>query len=387
MPWWIIRLAATVLACDGDDRTKAAWVVFHDGRRRRRNDLVHAFIAMLAYQVGAPVVVNPVLTLLSLLIAMVGCGFGCLIAVSSFNRQMPMIGGAVVGLAASAMHYVGMEGYRIDGIETWDGGYVIASICLAVVFCSAAVAAAHRHTSGRWTALGPALIAVAIISLHFAGMAAVTVVSMPGNASSSIVFSGFSVAVVAVGLIIVGAGVTSFVLHDRESAAILEQYQQLAFQDPLTGMPNRRNYHDHLRRQLRGGGDRGLKLGVVGIDLDRFKEVNDTFGHAAGDSILKIVAERLAGLQRSGEFFARLGGDEFAAFKCFSDQAQILEFTTRIEAAVLEPCILDGLEVALGVSIGVAIYPKDGTDPDTLASNANLAMSESRARMISIRYG
>ena len=76
MPWWIIRLAATVLACDGDDRTKAAWVVFHDGRRRRRNDLVHAFIAMLAYQVGAPVVVNPVLTLLSLLIAMVGCGFG-----------------------------------------------------------------------------------------------------------------------------------------------------------------------------------------------------------------------------------------------------------------------------------------------------------------------
>ncbi|TGR63013.1 GGDEF domain-containing protein, partial [bacterium M00.F.Ca.ET.194.01.1.1] len=118
----------------------------------------------------------------------------------------------------------------------------------------------------------------------------------------------------------------------------------------------------------------GAMTAVIVIDLDRFKEINDLRGHAAGDQALKIIARRLAKLTGDGEFVARLGGDEFAAIKQFKDQNELLGLVSRLEKSLFEPLLLDDFETVTGASIGVAVYPRDGADRERLVSNADLAM-------------
>ena len=381
--WTALRLFSRVMQTRGSQRL--GWTFLAAGAGGATIWGTH-FIAMLAYQGGTPVVVEPILTLFSLVIAIAGVGAGFLFVASSIGRRMPpigpWIGGAMVGLASSAMHYMGMVAYRIEGIVTWDGGYVIASVALAILIGSAAMTAASRKAQGWNALLAPGLLAAATLSLHFTGMAAVSVDPLsPAAGASSDVFTSMAAAVAAVSLIIVGAGATSYVIDDSERAAALERYQQLALHDSLTGLPNRRSYRVHLDDELAGLRESAGKLGVVGIDLDRFKEINDTFGHAAGDDALKVIAGRLSGIRRPGEFIARLGGDEFAAVKRFENQADVLDFTSRIETAILKPMTLDGWETSVGASIGVAIYPEDGTDKDALVSNADLAMYRAKANI------
>jgi diguanylate cyclase (GGDEF)-like protein len=152
-----------------------------------------------------------------------------------------------------------------------------------------------------------------------------------------------------------------------------------AMRDPLTGLPNRSGFRMRLDRAVeeRKGSE---PLGVIYIDLDRFKEVNDSFGHDMGDKLLVAVTERLTALCQRKETLARLGGDEFAMIAAGHTDAETV--TSLGEAISLEldkPFNLDGTQVNIGGSVGVAISPEDGTDPAELIRRADISMYRSKA--------
>jgi diguanylate cyclase (GGDEF)-like protein len=154
----------------------------------------------------------------------------------------------------------------------------------------------------------------------------------------------------------------------------LELNAHAALHDGLTGLPNRTLFGDRLQQAiLRVGREPGQPT-VLLMDLDRFKEVNDTLGHAAGDSVLRDFAARLQAAVRKGDTMARLGGDEFAVIVTARQSDDVLSVIQRIQAAAERPFNVQGLPIGLEVSIGVAHYPEHGSDPETLTRHADIAM-------------
>ena len=154
-----------------------------------------------------------------------------------------------------------------------------------------------------------------------------------------------------------------------------ETIRQLAHHDALTGLPNRRLFNDRLALALAHAHRNQQKLAVMLLDLDHFKDVNDTLGHSVGDQLLQVVGERLTSLLRKGDTVARMGGDEFMLL--LPEIAQV-EDAAKVAANILEafskPFVFDGHELHVTTSIGIAMYPEDGEDGDALMKNADIAM-------------
>ncbi len=145
--------------------------------------------------------------------------------------------------------------------------------------------------------------------------------------------------------------------------------------DSLTGLPNRLLLEDRLSQATAHRERQHPNVAVLFIDLDRFKTVNDTLGHAAGDRLLQDVAERLCGCVRDGDTVARLGGDEFVVMLLGLNDAQDAAVVAeKIVARVSATCHIEGSELHVTPSIGIAIFPDDGHDPETLMRNADMAM-------------
>jgi diguanylate cyclase (GGDEF)-like protein len=149
----------------------------------------------------------------------------------------------------------------------------------------------------------------------------------------------------------------------------------MAHHDVLTELPNRLLLRQRLERAVEGP-RREKGLAVLCLDLDRFKIINDTLGHATGDALLKAVGERLRNCVREGDTVARLGGDEFSMVQIAAADQPLAAtaLATRIIAAIAAPFDLGNHQVTVGTSIGVAIYPADGDNPDQLLKNADLAL-------------
>jgi diguanylate cyclase (GGDEF)-like protein len=153
----------------------------------------------------------------------------------------------------------------------------------------------------------------------------------------------------------------------------------MAHHDALTDLPNRVLLQERLEQALTRV-PMGEGLAVLCIDLDRFKAVNDTLGHAVGDQLLKAVAERLRGCVRQTDTIARTGGDEFAILQIAADDAtEVTALATRIVDSVRAPYDLGDHQATIGISIGIAMAPGDGTDPVQLLKNADLALYRSKA--------
>jgi diguanylate cyclase (GGDEF)-like protein len=166
-----------------------------------------------------------------------------------------------------------------------------------------------------------------------------------------------------------------------ELRASRAQAQHLAFHDALTGLANRSLFEDRLMRALAAGERPGGEAALLYIDLDRFKSVNDTLGHQAGDALIVQVARRLMQMTRSSDTVARLGGDEFAIIQCGVTTASEVEvLCMRIVEAIHEPFELGGTRVTVSASIGIAMAPVDAGDRTELARKADIALYEAKAR-------
>jgi len=147
-----------------------------------------------------------------------------------------------------------------------------------------------------------------------------------------------------------------------------------ALHDPLTGLPNRELFADRVGQAIRNA-DRELRPAVLLLlDLDRFKEVNDTLGHHHGDLLLIQVGQRLAGALREADTVARLGGDEFAVLLPGATAEGAGAVADKLRVALQQPLSIDGITLDLDASIGIAVYPEHGNDPAELLQHADVAM-------------
>jgi diguanylate cyclase (GGDEF)-like protein len=155
--------------------------------------------------------------------------------------------------------------------------------------------------------------------------------------------------------------------------------QRLAFHDDLTGLPNRAAFTDHVGETVARARGLGTRFALLFLDLDGFKEINDSLGHDAGDDLLRQVAQRIRACLRQADRLARFGGDEFLVLIDPVRRRRDVEAVTRkILKAVATPLELDGLMATVSASIGIAMFPEDGDDPSRLLKNADAAMYEAK---------
>jgi diguanylate cyclase (GGDEF)-like protein len=178
--------------------------------------------------------------------------------------------------------------------------------------------------------------------------------------------------------------VSSVLISFTDISAVKEAQQRLLFSanhDALTGLPNRSCLAERLASSLPRFRRNDLRAAILFLDLDRFKNVNDTIGHEAGDRLLQTVAVRLASCIREADMLARLGGDEFVILvENFDNASYLATLAERIVQVISEPFHLEGNDYYLGVSIGVSIFPDDGDDGPTLLRSADSAMYYAKER-------
>ncbi len=443
------------------------------------------FIAMLAYEPNMASGFSVGLTGASLVVAfaLVGLGAGLVVIMPGLSGRL--VGGAIVGLAISAMHYTGMRAYHVQGVMDWDQVVVGQSIVVGAVLGSLSmIAAFQRRRSAR--RLAPLLLLLAVCGTHFLGMDAVTIsydptIAIPGGSMNATVLSiltangallivGLSLAalrvwhsnklrneaegqrlqdladiaveglmicdgdtirginrslerilglsrkallgvplqrvlpdmhiahipaareadtllldaggahipvrVIAQSIAIRGKPHTIVAVRDqRERLRAEAEMHRLALHDALTGLANRRQFHDALADRYTSLKAEDSALALFMLDLDRFKFVNDTLGHGMGDALLCRVSQRLQHAVNKGDLVARLGGDEFAVLMAAgSDLAIVQTVAERVIDLLGRPFLIDGLIVNIGVSVGVALAPNDGDTPEQLIGNADLAL-------------
>jgi len=369
------------------------------------------FIGMLAFSLPIALGYTKFLTLLSW-VAAVGVSAVALFAAGSGSMNAPRLAVSALAMGAGicAMHYIGMAALDMSPGIVWNWALVAASVVIAVV--SSAVALLFldgvRRMRGRrasWSHRGAALIiGLAITGMHYTGMAAagfpegaicLSADSLRAESLGTLVACA-SFVVLAMTLVISALdgrlrGTTKRLTGSLEEAnarlqSANEELQRRAFLDPLTGLPNRLLFEDRLmhavhlseRAEERIAGRKQEKLAVLFIDLDGFKPVNDSFGHAAGDLVLKEAAARLGAIARDSDTVARVGGDEFVLLmEDLGSVADGLTLAGRIVEALATPYAVANHVVEISGSVGIAIYPDHG-HRDKLVAHADAAMYEAK---------
>lgn len=160
-----------------------------------------------------------------------------------------------------------------------------------------------------------------------------------------------------------------------------EDMRRKAMHDQLTGLPNRAMFMESLERAERKSRRKGVRFSVVFVDLDHFKEVNDSMGHAAGDALLQAVAERLTSAVRQSDLVARIGGDEFMVLiDDHRGPEEVMIVAQKILTFLERPVLIEWKEVQVSGSVGIASYPEDGEDAEALVKNADAAMYQAKER-------
>ncbi len=365
------------------------------------------FIGMLAFSLPIALGYTQGLTLLSWVVAVATSGVGLHLASAGRLGLGRLAGGAVaMGLGICVMHYTGMAALDMAPGIVWSVPLVAASVVIAVAASAAALLIFFWLRQVRSAYSVPIQLAaslvmgMAIAGMHYTGMSAA---NFPAGSvcrsADALGGTGLAELVTLSGVVVLLLTLLSAFIDTRvrrmaarmvasmqEVNAQLRQsndaLRQQAFIDPLTGLANRVLFEDRLRHALsrcerqeaRSETRHARRLVVMFIDLDRFKPVNDSFGHAAGDHVLQEAAQRLRRLARGSDTVARVGGDEFLLLmEDAGSEADSVALARRVVKAFEEPFRIRDKAVQVPASVGVAIYPGHG-ERDKLVANADAAM-------------
>jgi diguanylate cyclase (GGDEF)-like protein len=446
------------------------------------------FIAMLSYSTGLKAGFLPLGTLASLLIA--GVFMAGAFGAAAFARGVAgkVAGGVLTCLGVGAMHYTGMSAYVTEGTLTWDLKLVAASLVLGLAGGIGALFVADQARTLQRQLLGGLVLTLAICSLHFTGMGAITItpdstVEVPAQLLSSMMMT-VSVALIVSLIILGGLGavliegganaqslartrrladaayegivvvradriqdanaafctlagaeigdlagrrltpellafdgvdgsafdarregrlrphgggpeipieafgrvieagadqgdLVVLAIRDlRERRSAEEKIRYLAEHDGLTGLANRNVMQARLNQAIGQMSAAGEQLAVICIDLDHFKEANDLHGHLAGDAILTETARRLQAAVAAPSFAARLGGDEFVVVQIGggAQPAAAAELAASLLDTLSEPVSYADQDLPVGASLGISLYPDDGSAGEALLANADMAL-------------
>ncbi len=365
------------------------------------------FLGMLAFALPIALGYAYGLTLLSWVAAVATSGVGLYLASRGKLTLARLGGGALaMGVGICAMHYTGMAALDMAPGIVWSAPLVVASAAIAVGASAAALLIffwLRGVQSGRsvpYQMAAALVMGIAIAGMHYTGMAAA------GFPEGSICLSADDLGGASLGALVMLSGalvllltlLSSFVdtrlrrITSRMETSLQEANTQLqeaneelrqqAFIDPLTGLANRMLFEDRLHHALSRAERMDARtetrhneyLAVLFIDLDRFKPINDSFGHAAGDIVLKEAARRLRQVARESDTVARVGGDEFLLLmEDAGSVADAVALARRVVKAFEEPFQIIDKSVQVPSSVGVAVHPGHG-ERDKLVANADAAM-------------
>ncbi|KRC12977.1 bifunctional diguanylate cyclase/phosphodiesterase [Acidovorax sp. Root217] len=362
------------------------------------------FLGMQAFKLPIEIGFSGGATLLSWLAAVAASGVALELASREhFGNTQLALGALVMGAGISGMHYIGMAAMDMNPGIVWDYRVVVLSVLIAVLASASALLIFKLLRRVRpsqrvgYQLAASFVMAVAICGMHYTGMAAARfAVGAVCLSAGELGGPGMTAMVlIATGMLLVSTLFTSILDARLQSTAqqltqslqesntrlqaANDELQQRAFADALTGLPNRLLFEDRLIHALlrldRTNHHRVEdRLAVLFVDLDGFKPINDSFGHAAGDVILRSAADRLRQEARESDTVARVGGDEFLILlEDVTDVAACVSMANRVLESLSRPFEVSGKKVQIACSIGIVVHPDHG-DRNKLVANADAAM-------------
>lgn len=347
------------------------------------------FIGMLAMKMSMPINYHFSLTAFSFLIALISATLAINIAISgqTLSTRRLIVATSLLSTGVVTMHYVGMVAIVEHVAIRWQFSLILLSVVIAIIASGIGLWLAFHLRQNTRRALINRLIAalvmaLAIASMHYTGMGAATFTHFGHTAHDGLSTLELSIWVCAVTLVILGLMlVISMVDSQLRTSRLADNLHQLNCQlehqvhfDALTGLANRTQIDACLQTCLRHSKLHQQHFALVFIDLDRFKIVNDTWGHHIGDQLLISSTQRIYSCLDDTMTLARLGGDEFILLVPNSNREAISVLMTRIASAVKEPFTLFGHTIRVSLSAGSSLYPEHGSTLHELKVKADTAM-------------
>jgi diguanylate cyclase (GGDEF)-like protein len=294
-------------------------------------------------------------------------------------------------LAALIVGVLALRGWKMDRMWAMLGvGFIAlaAADCMYALQVAGGASAPSTATNFAYD-IGVMLLALAAwqpgATVKVQTTPSVTVLGIPAAFAASALglllydhFSRLDPLALALAMLTMFAAFARTALAFRDVQSLAATRRQ-ALTDDLTSMPNRRDFLRRLHDGIAASAASNTSMALLIVDLDHFKELNDTLGHDAGDHLLRQVGERLHGVLRSGDTAARLGGDEFGVLLCDAFDTERAETVAdKILQAIGEPFPIKGLSLRVTASIGIAVYPDDASDDEQLMQHADIAMYEAK---------
>ncbi len=340
------------------------------------------FISILALDPTLNSGFEPLATGAVLLVAIAACLIGFGIGSRHFTLA-PEAGGLAMGAGILAMHFIALKGWHIAGHLEWNAPGVVITLLLGLGLSALAVNRANRPVT-RWCRHGAAIVlAFMICVMHYALTNSATAVADPSIVLPAYLIPAhvLGLAVVGTVLLVMGSGFSTYIIDLKVRTESADRIHQLSFNDTMTGLPNRIAFNERLAFDAAEAHEKAHRLAAFSIDIDGFKDVNDLFGHSAGDLLLIEVAERMRRILGPGEFLARQSGDEFLGLQMSGNHPQDAKaFAERIAGVFAQPFQVGDQQVNLTASIGFSIFPLDTPERDQVLSNAKLAMHRGKSK-------
>ncbi len=355
------------------------------------------FIGMLAFSLPIELGYDLNLTGLSLLIAVLSSGFALwLVSQPRLPMEQLALGALIMGAGIATMHYTGMAAMRMTPAIQYDTVLFIDSLIIAIGASAAALYIAFRlrHAAPHVVlarGVASVVMGVAIVGMHYTGMAAAMFPegTVCGAAGGGLTGKGLDYLVLITSLAVLGITLLTSVLDARMEARTADlanslrvanrELTQLALHDNLTGLPNRVLLADRIDQAIQMVDENGGCFALMFIDLDGFKPVNDAFGHYTGDELLRAVGLRLRANLHGQDTLARIGGDEFVLLVALNEPDDAPTVAARQVSLIAQPFRVAEHTLQVTASIGIALYPGNGTDQHGLLMNADAAMYHAKS--------